>query len=338
MKKLFIIGLAIFWGVAVALFAAALVIIETGPGMADKSTATSTAANLYDSSGTMDIELVGKHNTKDDCWLIIDGGVYSVSDYIPFHPGGENTIIPSCGHDASAGFATKGARNEPHSVAAHTLLKKYFVANIGDPWGVASTTPTETEAIAEKTESTASQGDGTAKPVATQKPQSSVPAPVAPVVTSPNTSSGLTAATVATHNIKNDCWLIITGKVYDVTEYIPFHPGGENRIINVCGTDSTTLFTTNSGGGHRHSSGAYKTLAKYLVGDLNTGATVPVAVKAPTAGPDQSYRDAILKKYPGANISKLAIEDDGSAEFKFVWQGESYEGKMSSSYQITKIE
>ena len=34
-------------------------------------------------------EEVSKHNTKDDCWLIIHGKVYDVSDYVDEHPGGD---------------------------------------------------------------------------------------------------------------------------------------------------------------------------------------------------------------------------------------------------------
>ncbi len=50
------------------------------------------------------------------------------------------------------------------------------------------------------------------------------------------------------------------------------------------------------------------------------------------------YRDALLKEYPGANITKLSLEDDGRAEFKFIYNGREYEGKMNASYVIVDIE
>lgn len=44
------------------------------------------------------------------------------------------------------------------------------------------------------------------------------------------------------HNRSNDAWMVINGKVYDVTQYIPFHPGG-NKILMGVGKDGTELFS-----------------------------------------------------------------------------------------------
>ena len=64
-----------------------------------------------------------------------------------------------------------------------------------------------------------------------------------------DTSTKYTAAQVAERNSAEDCWTIINGKVYDLTSYIPRHPGGDD-ILLACGTDGTSLFedrTTNDG-------------------------------------------------------------------------------------------
>lgn len=47
---------------------------------------------------------------------------------------------------------------------------------------------------------------------------------------------------VAAHNTPDDLWLIIRGKVYNFTEYLPLHPGGE-AILRNAGKDSTTGFS-----------------------------------------------------------------------------------------------
>ncbi|GAM23221.1 hypothetical protein SAMD00019534_063960 [Acytostelium subglobosum LB1] len=46
---------------------------------------------------------------------------------------------------------------------------------------------------------------------------------------------------VAKHNKREDCWVIIHGKVYNVTSYIDRHPGGLVIMANA-GKDSSTLF------------------------------------------------------------------------------------------------
>jgi cytochrome b involved in lipid metabolism len=32
---------------------------------------------------------------------------------------------------------------------------------------------------------------------------------------------------IARHNRPNDCWVVIEGQVWDLTEFAPKHPGGE---------------------------------------------------------------------------------------------------------------
>jgi cytochrome b involved in lipid metabolism len=43
---------------------------------------------------------------------------------------------------------------------------------------------------------------------------------------------------LARHNTEIDCWVSYQGAVYDITSYVPMHPGGASRIIPLCGTSS----------------------------------------------------------------------------------------------------
>ncbi|KAL9658435.1 hypothetical protein ABK040_005979 [Willaertia magna] len=49
---------------------------------------------------------------------------------------------------------------------------------------------------------------------------------------------------VQKHNIREDCWTVIRGKVYDITQFLDYHPGGVDILIKptVAGNDSTALF------------------------------------------------------------------------------------------------
>lgn len=44
------------------------------------------------------------------------------------------------------------------------------------------------------------------------------------------------------HNKKEDAWTAINGKVYNITPYLPYHPGGEKELMRVAGRDGTKLF------------------------------------------------------------------------------------------------
>lgn len=83
-----------------------------------------------------------------------------------------------------------------------------------------------------------------------------------------------TAAQVAEHNSENDCWTIVSGSVYNITPYVPMHPGGD-EILLACGVDGTSLFTQRTtsdgetvGSGTPHDSQAQRQLARYQVGTL----------------------------------------------------------------------
>lgn len=47
---------------------------------------------------------VAKHDSQNDCWMIINGEVYNATNYLYAHPGGAMVIIPYCGSDATAAF------------------------------------------------------------------------------------------------------------------------------------------------------------------------------------------------------------------------------------------
>ncbi|CCH43080.1 putative nitrate reductase [NADH] [Wickerhamomyces ciferrii] len=44
------------------------------------------------------------------------------------------------------------------------------------------------------------------------------------------------------HKSQNDCWTVLKGKVYNITPYVKFHPGGIEEIMKCAGRDGTSLF------------------------------------------------------------------------------------------------
>jgi cytochrome b involved in lipid metabolism len=113
-------------------------------------------------------------------------------------------------------------------------------------------------------------------PIVVPKPESVVPKTDTVVPTLPvTTASGYTTSEVAAHNSSADCWIIVSGNVYSVASYISMHPGGRTAIINQCGGDATTAFTTRGGTGS-HSSSAWSLLNTFLIGGISTTVTPPV--------------------------------------------------------------
>src|ERR1700710_1445214 len=52
----------------------------------------------------------------------------------------------------------------------------------------------------------------------------------------------LSGEKVSQHNSAKSCWVIIHGKAYDVTEFLPEHPGGPKIILKYAGKDATVEF------------------------------------------------------------------------------------------------
>ena len=47
------------------------------------------------------MEEVAKHNTINDCWVVVNNNVLNVTDFLKKHPGGMDAILSWAGKDAS---------------------------------------------------------------------------------------------------------------------------------------------------------------------------------------------------------------------------------------------
>jgi cytochrome b involved in lipid metabolism len=110
-------------------------------------------------------------------------------------------------------------------------------------------------------------------PVPTPATAQPTPAAVAPAATptpSPTptaevtTQAGYTMAKVKENNSAASCWSVINGNVYNLTQWINSHPGGQSVIRGLCGVDGTSSFN----GKHRGDGGPASILTGYLLGPL----------------------------------------------------------------------
>jgi cytochrome b involved in lipid metabolism len=60
--------------------------------------------------------------------------------------------------------------------------------------------------------------------------------------TEQDASRPITMAEVAKHKTRGDCWIVLHGRVLDVTDFLMDHPGGDKVILAKAGTDATETF------------------------------------------------------------------------------------------------
>jgi len=282
MKKLVTVSLFIFWAVVVAILVAGLLGYQKNrdqSSLAATLTATSgsntavgsaaagqLAAAVQNNGGTLTLNMaeVAKHNSPSDCWMVINNKVYDVTSFLNAHPGGAGTMIPYCGKEASQAFATKDI-GRPHSSSAAAMLVSYYVGNLNQVIGQKQVQQNVSRATG-ATPKTGTGSTGTAgQPTGTASSSTSANPPL---VTPPGTQVTLNMAEIAKHNSPSDCWLLISGKVYNVTSFLNAHPGGAGTITPHCGQEATQAFNTKDIG-RPHSSSAAAMLASYYIGDFN---------------------------------------------------------------------
>ncbi|KAG0626533.1 hypothetical protein M758_2G133200 [Ceratodon purpureus] len=92
---------------------------------------------------------------------------------------------------------------------------------------------------------------------------------------------------VSVHNHSRDCWLVIGGKVYDITKFLEEHPGGDEVLLSATGKDATDDFEDVG-----HSTSARAMMDEYEIGDIDPS-TIPskptyTPAKQASYNPDKS--------------------------------------------------
>ncbi|KAL2345936.1 hypothetical protein Fmac_007221 [Flemingia macrophylla] len=91
---------------------------------------------------------------------------------------------------------------------------------------------------------------------------------------------------VAKHNHKNDCWIIVHGKVYEVTPVLDDHPGGDEVLLTATEKDATIDFEDVG-----HSDSAIEMMEKYFIGKVDTCTLPAKAIHSPPP-PTQAHNVA----------------------------------------------
>nr|UTK45973.1 b5-D [Tripterygium wilfordii] len=68
---------------------------------------------------------LNKHNSRTDCWLLIDGKIYDMTPFLEEHPGGDEVLLAATEKDATDDFDDVG-----HSDDARELMKNYCIGEV----------------------------------------------------------------------------------------------------------------------------------------------------------------------------------------------------------------
>ena len=115
-----------------------------------------------------------------------------------------------------------------------------------------------------------------------------------------NLSAGvikLSISEVKKHNSRDDCWSIVSGKVYNLTSFVQQHPGGIELISSICGIDGSAAFSNQ----HGSSAKPNNVLTGLLLGSLGAEIT--------------KQKSTTIIDLPKSNYgSKAEVEDESESE------------------------
>jgi len=106
-------------------------------------------------------------------------------------------------------------------------------------------------------------------------------------------SQTITWEELAKHNKKGDYWVCIEGNVYNVSNYLAEHPGGDDPLINHSGKDATTAFKDQG-----HSEYAVSIRNSFLVGKIEDKPNPEKEIKKGGKTPEYTYEDVAKHNTP----------------------------------------
>jgi len=210
---------------------------------------------------------VAAHAMEDDCWYILYGVIYDLTEYIALnmHPAGSDLVVRECGTDATEVYS----KYDNHDEALLKQDASDFAIGIQRKKSCSYTIPCKMR-VDKNDRNTTQVGrptsQGTIKPTTSSSSvlnstthssqnQSAVATPLEPtaMATSKPQEQKLCQQQfydlndVSQHANENDCWYVLYGVVYDLTEYAPNHPAGARWVTPYCGMNATSIYSAYRG-------------------------------------------------------------------------------------------
>lgn len=188
-------------------------------------------------------------------WFVVDRGAHLQARRRHVREGSVDAVAkpaPSAVRGILAGLAVIG------SIASLVLVALVGHTGAKATWGG---TYAASDATSSPSPSASQTPSETPTPSTSGTPTSS---PTPSATSASPTAGSYTLAQVAQHNSQSSCWAAINGNVYDLTKWINQHPGGPDKILQICGKDGSAAFNAQ----HSQDQGPQADLAQFKIGKL----------------------------------------------------------------------
>jgi cytochrome b involved in lipid metabolism len=124
------------------------------------------------------------------------------------------------------------------------------------------------------------------------------------------TATTYTMDDVKAHATAADCWSVVDGTVYNLTTWEGQHPGGQQVIVGMCGTDGTAAYKGQHGSQRKPASA----LAPFAIGTIGgakpSASTSASASSTPTASAPVVLTMAEVKKHASASSCWSVVDGE----------------------------
>lgn len=93
-------------------------------GAEGQSAKPAETAVAVDANAEYSLEEVAKHKGEKDCWVVVNGDVLNVTEFLPDHPGGKMAILSFAGRDATEEFNMVHDEGVVQKYAPNTIIGK----------------------------------------------------------------------------------------------------------------------------------------------------------------------------------------------------------------------
>ena len=258
------------------------------------------------------LEEVAQHDSSTDCWSVLYGIVYDLTEYGPLHtrPSPSRSVWLLCGTDGTSLYDNFHGNNRqwldefdtivrigifgelvaspptpnptpapsPKPIPAPTIAPTTApIQDTGSPAG-----PTPTDEVTSAPSVSEPSADPTlspsaSNPVTSESPTGQTNKPVTSEPTTAPTSNSqnmISFAELAEHDTAEDCWVVYYENVYNMTNYAKEHPVGPAVITMSCGGNGTEAYA------EVHPESWLSLVKDVIVGKLDPDSE-PVEVPAP---------------------------------------------------------